>query len=185
MKKIANDEFVFEDFALTVVTFDRTFSSAQHATVLQCKNFAVYNILSSPQFSSDIKKYLLHNLLLEVIQRMSLVTSRNKILFIQPSYKNLMLDDWKKSDIQEFITKCFTKLKKQLPFPIYLSKHSIDLSTPKTGEVLDLLHNLTKQVELHLLQSPTTRKLRAFTQKNGLLFLDKYCQSEEYKKLLY
>ena len=189
--KIQPDEYKISYLDLTVITLDEIFKTAQSKAISHFKDDPNLAIEASAvyKFNPDVRKFLLHYLLFESLQRMLKCSDRNKVMLIQPSIKNLYISEWKsyykQNKVYDFIAISFKKLIKDLPFPVCISYHNLDFSKITSGESKDIIHCLTKQLNNHELQTISNRKLKAFTLKNGLTFINKYCESDEFKKLLY
>jgi len=176
----------FNEFDITVVNFERIFESVQLLTLNSIRLTTTKNNYIS--FDLDCKRYFLHYLIKETCDYMRTIIDKNKILFIGPTFYLNNYEIWSfmdRKEISQFVYNSFKNLKENLPFPIFCSEDSINL-TELTGETIDALNIMSMLVSTHSTKPVTTKKLKEFSKKNGLTYLtNTYYVSSEFKKLLY
>lgn len=184
-----NSSYIFNDLELTVIPLDYFFYNIQ----LKFLNSITHNLPTSVnnnyiQLEKEVKQYFLHAIIFETCKYFQEDKSRNKILVVDPSFSNKDYELWNfinKDQVVGYILKTFKLLKKSLPMPIYVSDKIINFSN-RTGEIEDILQILVDRKNDIRESVYNTKRLKKFTEDNGLLFLtNSYITTTDFKKLIY
>ena len=175
--------YTFEKQQLTIILLDHIFEEVQ----LNFLN-SIPEALLNNTFNLDAKQYYLHALIAEICKFFENNRFTNKVLVVQPTFKNEEYEIWNffsREEVSDFTIKAFKQLKTALPIPIFVSTDIIDFSS-KSGEVEDIVNLLAERERVFKLNTITSRKLKKYTVKKGLTQLaNTYIHSSGFKKLLY
>jgi len=180
------DSYKFDEYDLTVIDFEDIFKLVQ-IEALNSSHLTTTNIYYIP-FRSDFKRLFLHFLIKITCDCFNDIKDKNKVLLIHSTFKNNDHELWRytdKDDVVKFIFTFFNKLKHNLPFPVLVVDEDLDLNI-MSGELIDVLHNLSDKVHDHSFKPATMQKLKSFSKANGLNNLtNSYYVSSDFKKLMY
>jgi hypothetical protein len=173
-------------FDINVITLDNVFDKVQVEFINNINNFTYQK--NYIEFNSEVKRYFLHTIIKVLSEYLYDNKVKNKIVLIQPSFADYDYELWKfidKDIIIKYVLKLFKQIKNDFPIPIYITDNSVDLNST-SGEVDEVLNILSEIVNNFKSKVINTKKLRKYSEKNGLLYLTNiYFVSGKFKKLLF
>jgi hypothetical protein len=138
----------------------------------------VYGLLEKPKLTKDVKRILMHHITLCLCSK--LLTARGKekwiVYFNKGDLNNSSLCSYF-PEIGVIVESHLNKLKKLLPIRVFTNGKTFDelqkLVTKRNGERDEFIANIRLYLESVEFSSFTFSKVRIFTQKQGLTFLNK------------
>jgi len=149
-----------------------------------------YNLLENFKINSNVRRLLTHHLIVGLCNTLMLHSSKEKniIYFCKDEliFDSLINNTDKLADV---ITKCVLKIKHILPIRVYACDITFTgiftLLSKKTGHREEFISNLRSFCDNIDFVNFTFSKIKMFTQKNGLTFLNKeYFNTLKSKQLL-
>jgi len=182
---------IIETPEFKIVLFDQILEKSQNDLVKEISLSIHQNIILYIQsLDQDIKRLLLHFITINIFNKIQELNGSDKILFVQPTFKDHIMKEFvearKTTKVYNFVFNTLLLLSKRVPFPMYVSRNVIDLNNMSAGETKELIHKLQGKINKFKNSNMSSKLLKKFTQKKGLIYLEKeYLQSKEFKKLFY
>ena len=172
---------------MVIISFDSIFE----LVVINVINtvFNIYGDVDSiSKLNKDVKRIFIHYLLEQIYKRMILETNKNVILYINTSFttkSNELWDYIETEKLKRFILKECKAISNKSPLPIYVEDTEIDL-TDESGETKETINKLYSTLRAFKQNVTSLRKLRKYSEDNGLLqFMDNYHHENDYKNNMF
>jgi len=166
----------FKQYNFRIINFNYLFRDIE----LNIINDLHKHGLLTERISSNAKKFFYHHIILGICESLlqNKIKEKSIIYFNNNQLGNYqILKYFKEEDILNLLNVIFKQLKKLLPIKIFISTISFDFLThllhKNDGRSTELINSIRAYLDTVSLENYTFSKVKTFTKKFGLLFLNK------------
>lgn len=169
------DDIIFSEYNFRLIDFCRLLKASE-VTIIN--EMYVYGLLEKPKITKDVKKILMHHITLCLCSKLLTATGREKwiVYFNKDDLNNSLLHEYF-PEIGTLIELFLNKLKKLLPVRIFTNGKTFSelqkIVLKRNGERDEFIANIRLFLESINFSTFTFSKIKIFTQKQGLTFLNR------------
>jgi hypothetical protein len=180
-------EILLSEYNIRLINFADIYKNIEIDLI---NDLYTYKMLNEFKVNSNVRKLLLHHLIVGVCNSLMTYTGKEKnIIYFCKSelvFDSLFSDTVKLLDV---IVKCIHKIRRILPVRLFVSMDTFakihTVLSKKTGHREEFISNIRSFCDNTDFVNFTFSKIKVFTQKNGLTFLNKdYFNTLKSKQLL-
>ena len=170
-----SDDIVFTEYNFRLINLCGLLKASEITII---NEMYVYGLLDKPKITKDVKKILMHHITLCLCSKLLTATGKEKwiVYFNKGDLNNSSLYGYF-PEIGTLVETYLTKLKRLLPIRIFTNGKTFSelqkLIEKRNGERDEFIANIRHYIESVDFTSFTFSKVRIFTQKQGLTFLNK------------
>lgn len=179
----------FKQYNFRLINFNHLFEKKIEINIIN--DLHKYNLIN-PKISAQAKKFFYHHIIFGICEQLLTERSseKNVVYFNNTQIENLqILKYYSEQDILKTVNNILLKIRKLLPIKIFTTNISFEflshLLSKNDGRGSEVVLNVKNYIDKFDIEKFTFSKIKTFTKKNDLLFLNKdYFNRLKTKQLL-
>jgi hypothetical protein len=167
----------FKQYNFRLINFNHLYT--KNIEIKLINDLHHYNLLES-KIRSDAKKFLFHHIIHGVCEFLlnDKATEKNVIYFNNTQLENFkILKYYKEEDVLKAVNTVLLKVKKLLPIKVFITNISFEflshLLEKNDGRGIEVVNGIRNYINSVNIEKFTFNKVKTFTKKNDLVFLNK------------
>lgn len=179
----------FKQYNFRLINFNHLYS--KHIELKLIDDLHKYNLLG-PKIRTDARKFFYHHVIHGICEYLlnDKSTEKNVIYFNNTQLEGFkILKYFKEEDVLKLINSMLVKIKKILPIKVFITNISFEflshLLSKNDGRGVEVINGIRNYIDNVNIEKFTFNKVKTFTKKNNLVFLNKeYFNHLKTKQLL-